>query len=863
MTTPMRQQYLQIKRQYPDTIVLFRLGDFYETFDEDAKIVSQVCDIVLTSRPVGQDQRVPLAGVPHHAVEAYIAKLISAGHKVAIVEQSSDTDIKGLMSREVTNVITPGTVLEPALLDARRNNYLAAVAVSGDHIGIAYADISTGEFATTQFQSDSPVPAVFRELDRLQPAECLIPDNYAALLSGQAATSAMHITLWDAWRFELQNARDALLQQLGVHSLEGFGCAHLPLAIQAAGALVQYLAETRKAALQQLSRLSTYSLDHFMVLDPSTRRNLELLQTIREGKAQGALLGILDHTCAPMGGRLLRRWLSQPLLDLDSLNARLDCVEALAGNTMQRTAIRAVLRQMGDMERLANRAAQFVATPRDLVNLGVSLRQASPLHAAIVALSPTAPGLRSLGESIDDCADLITLLSQALREDAPVRVSAGGIIAPGFSPELDHIKEASQRAKQWISALEVTERERTGIRNLKVGYNKVFGYYIEVTKAQLAHAPEDYIRKQTLVGAERFITPELKEQEALVLNAEERLAELEAQVFRQICEQVAAHTERILRTARAAAELDVYADLAEVASARGYVRPTLDQGSGIDIRGGRHPVVETTLPPGTFVPNDLLLSETQEILLITGPNMAGKSTILRQAALIVLMAQIGSFVPAESATIGLVDRIFTRVGAQDDISAGQSTFMVEMVEVANILNNASPRSLLILDEVGRGTSTYDGISLAWAVVEYIHNHPRLRAKTLFATHYHELTELEDLLPRVKNYNVAVAEQGDQVVFLHKLRRGSADRSYGIHVAQLAGIPKPVLNRAEEILERLESDAGQAGIASRHVIREVQQLSLFAPESPVVAELQDLDILGMSPIEALNKLFELQQKAKAS
>ena len=863
MTTPMRRQYLQIKKQYPDTIVLFRLGDFYETFDEDARIVSQICDIVLTSRPVGQDQRVPLAGVPHHAVEGYIAKLINAGHKVAIVEQSSDSDTKGLMSREVTNVITPGTIMDSSLLDARRNNYLAAVAVTGNHAGIAYADISTGEFATTQLQSESPVSAVFRELDRLQPAECLIPDNYAALLSGQGASDDMHISLCDAWRFELENARSALLEHLGVQSLEGFGCAHLPLAIQAAGALVQYLADTRKSALQQLSRLSTYSLDHFMVLDPSTRRNLELLQTIREGKTQGALLGILDHTSTPMGGRLLRKWLSQPLLDVNSLNSRLDCVEALFHNTVQRTAIRSILRQMGDMERLASRAAQQIATPREMVNLGASLRQAAPLREAASALATSAPRLAPLVEDIDDCADLISLLTQALRDDAPARASAGGIIAPGFSPELDSIKEAAQRAKQWISQLEVSERERTGIKNLKVGYNKVFGYYIEVTKAQLAHAPADYIRKQTLVGAERFITPDLKEQEALVLNAEERLAELEARVFQQVCQQIAAQAERMLRTARASAEVDGYANLAEVAASRGYVRPLLNQEGGIEICGGRHPVVEATLPPGTFVPNDLSLDAAQQILLITGPNMAGKSTILRQAALIVLMAQIGSFVPAESATIGLVDRIFTRVGAQDDISAGQSTFMVEMVEVANILNNASPRSLLILDEVGRGTSTYDGISLAWAVVEYIHNHPRLQAKTLFATHYHELTELEDLLPRVKNYNVAVAEQGDQVVFLHQLRRGSADRSYGIHVAQLAGIPKPVLHRAEEILKRLESEVSEGSIASRRVIKEAQQLPLFPTDSPLVRELHDLDILAMSPIEALNKLFELQQKAKAT
>ncbi len=854
MTTPVRQQYLQIKKQYPNAIVFFRLGDFYETFDEDAKIVSEVCDIVLTSRPVGHNTRVPLAGVPYHAVEGYVARLIAAGYKVAIVEQSAENGTKGLMSREVTEVITPGTVVEPTLLEAKRNNYLAAVIIEGERAGIAYADITTGEFATTQVSHANPTDIVSRELDRLRPAECLIPDGDTALLAKEESWG-ITFSPYDSWRFELENARRVLLEHWQVSSLEGYGCAHLPLAIQAAGAIVQYLGETRKSALSQLTQLTTYSLDTFMVLDPSTRRNLELTQTIREGKTEGALLGVLDRTMTPMGSRMLRRWLNQPLLDLAALQARLDAVQALYGDAALRTSLRATLKAIGDLERLANRAAQQIATPRDLCHLRAALERVPDLAAKAGALHES-----SLAADLDPCEAVVTLLAQAIPADAPATPGAGGAIALGFAPELDNLRAAAQDAKQWIAGLEEQERQRTGIKNLKVGYNKVFGYYIEVTQGQLGRVPPDYIRKQTLVNAERFITPDLKEKEALILTAQERLAELEAQVYRQVCEQVASHATRMLRTARAAAELDVYAALAEVAVNNRYVRPVLNMEERIEIRAGRHPVVELALGAGAFVPNDISITPEEKVLIITGPNMAGKSTILRQVALIVLMAQIGSFVPADSATIGLVDRIFTRVGAQDDISAGQSTFMVEMVEVANILNNATSHSLLILDEVGRGTSTYDGISIAWAVVEYIHNHPRLRAKTLFATHYHELCELANILPRVRNYNVAVVEEGERVVFLHRLLPGGADRSYGIHVAQLAGLPRTVLHRAEEILAELESSASAGPVAPRRIIK-VQQLPLLPTKSQVLADLEKLDVMSMSPLEAINKLYELQQRAK--
>lgn len=861
MTTPMRRQYLQLKKQFPDAILLFRLGDFYETFDRDAQIVSQVCDIVLTSRPVGKNARVPLAGVPHHAVEGYIAKLIHAGYKVAIAEQSDETTHSGLMIRAVTEVITPGTVLEPSLLETTRNNYLAAVIVEKDRAGIAYTDITTGEFATTQIARSDPISVVIRELDRLHPVECLVPDTDDNFLKYLEASNeqGVHFSPYEDWHFELDNARTALLEQFGVASLEGYGCDHLPLAIQAAGAVVQYLRETRKAVLRQMS-LTTYSLDDFMILDPTTRRNLELIQTIRERKAKGALLGVLDLTATPMGSRLLKQWLNRPLLDLARLNARLDAVDTFYRDTATRAHARSILKTLGDMERLANRAAQQIATPRDLLSLQEALQGISELKRVLGGLPESVSALRQAVRDLDACEEVVLLVQQAISPDATARPGAGGIIAAGFSAELDNLRSAAHQAKEWISQLERVERKRTGIKNLRVGYNKVFGYYIEISKAQLKYAPSDYIRKQTLVNAERFITPELKEKEALVLSAEERLIELEMQIYRQVCEQVASYGNRMLRTARAAAELDCYISFAEVAASNRYVRPNLNEGDRIEIIAGRHPVVEQMLGPENFVPNSIVLGPEEKILVITGPNMAGKSTILRSCALIVLMAQIGSFVPADAATIGLVDRIFTRVGAQDDIAAGQSTFMVEMVEVANILNNATSKSLLILDEVGRGTSTYDGISLAWAVVEYIHNHPRLRAKTLFATHYHELTALENILPYVRNYNVAVQEEGDRIVFLHKLVPGSADRSYGIHVAQLAGLPKPVIHRAEEILEQLERQSDGTTIQSGKV-RQAQQLPLFSAKSRVLADLESLDVMSMTPLEALNKLFELQQKAR--
>ncbi len=859
MSTPMRRQYLRIKKEYPDAIVFFRLGDFYETFDEDAKIVAQVCDIVLTSRPVGKGKRVPLAGVPYHSAEGYIAKLIQAGHKVAIVEQVGEVPARGIVDRAVARVVTPGTVVEPTLLDERRNNYLAAIVVEEQQAGLAYADITTGEFAATEWRGKEAHRRLIEELARLAPAEIVTADPQfleryrlpASPLEGVTVTES------EGWPFEPETAQQMLCDHLQVASLEGFGLAGRPLATRAAGGLLHYLAETQRSRLGQLSSLRTYSTAQFMALDAATRRNLELTESLRRGAVQGSLLGVLDATVTGMGGRLLRRWINQPLLDRAQIERRLDAVDAFYKETPTRTRLRTLLKQIADLERLTSRAVQRIARPRDLLGIRRSLETLPDILGLVEPLADRAEALAEL-TTLHRCHDVADLIAQALVDDPPATLGAGGVIRPGFSAELDSIAAASRDAKAWVANLEKRERARTGIKNLKVGYNKVFGYYLEVTKANADRVPPEYIRKQTLVNAERYITPELKEYESLILNAQERITDLEGRIYSQVQDQVAAASERLLAVGRALARLDVYAALAEVALTNRYVRPILRDDDELHIVAGRHPVVEVTQREDPFVPNDTHFSQEERILIITGPNMSGKSTLLRQVALIVLMAQIGSFVPADEAQVGLVDRIFTRIGAQDEISAGQSTFMVEMIETANLLNHATPRSLLILDEVGRGTSTYDGISIAWAVVEHIHNHPRLGCRTLFATHYHELTQLADLLPHVRNYNVAVAEENGQVVFLRHIVPGGADRSYGIHVAQLAGLPKPVIRRAQEILEELEQEARAPGSARQRTV-EVRQLPLFGMSDPVVEELRNLDVSAMSPLEAITKLYELQQK----
>ena len=848
--TPIRQQYLDIKRKYPETILFFRLGDFYETFDEDAEIASRELDIVLTSRPVAKGVRIPMAGIPHHAVENYLARLIEKGYHVAICEQVGDQPVKGLFPREVVRVVTPGTVIEPGLLPGDRNNYLTAVVIQENSAGLASVDITTGEFIATEIEAED-LPTILRgELVRLHPAEILLPDN-TPLNDGLPFS----LTRWPAWRFEPGRCADALLRQFQVGALDGYGLRNLALATRAAGAIIQYLAETQPAALKLLEGLSTYTLSEFMTLDAATRRNLELTETIRSGEVQGSLLSVLDHTSTPMGKRLLRQWVSKPLLDIDAIQQRLDGVAFLVENGLLRAELRSALHELADLERLVSRVISGHALPRDLVAIRSTLQSLPD----VLTLFPTFPtALESILHHLDPCQAELHLLEDAIAEEPPATLANTGIILAGYSDELDSVIEASRHAREWIANLEAVERERTGIKSLKVGYNKVFGYYIEITHSNTTQAPPEYIRKQTLVNAERYITPEMKEYETLVLNAEERIHEIEVRLFRQVCAQLAAGSTHLMETSRSLSELDVLASLAETAALNNYTRPELSPDGLLEIHDGRHPVVERMLSGERFVPNDAIFEEGEIVRLITGPNMSGKSTFLRQAALIVLMAQMGSFVPARKACIGLVDRIFTRIGAQDEIHAGQSTFMVEMIETANILHHATNRSLLILDEIGRGTSTYDGVSIAWAVVEYIHNHPRLRARTLFATHYHELTQLGDLLPGVRNYNVAVSEADGKVVFLRKIIPGAADRSYGIHVAQLASLPQPVIQRASEILIQLEASSGKAVKIDPHA---AQQMALFPETNPLLDELKDLDINTLSPIEALNKLYEWQRKYK--
>jgi DNA mismatch repair protein MutS len=850
--SPVRQQYLDIKAQHEEAIVFFRLGDFYETFDEDAQVVSKELDIVLTSRNVAKGVRVPMAGIPHHAAENYLSRLIERGYHVAICEQVGTEPVNGLMPREVVRIITPGTVVEPGLLPDDGNNYLAALVLGEEHAGVAYVDITTGEFAATEFSGAGLLGAARSELNRLHPAELLLPDTLA-IDDHENGFPGFH-TAWPGWRFEPGRCEEALKSHFEVASLDGYGLKGKSWAVRAAGGILQYLRETQPAALKLFTAISSYSLNEFMVLDANTRRNLELTETIRGGKLKGSLLGILDLTVTPMGGRLLRQWVNRPLLEIEPILARQQAVTVFFDDGLLRAELRTALKPLNDLERLTNRVVGGSAMPRDLVAIRETLQRLPGLHGL---LPRNHSGLAKTVGRFTDCADQHTLLKAALADEPPATMQNVGVIRPGYSEELDGVVEASRFAREWISQLEGVERERLGIKSLKVGYNKVHGYYIEITKSNSHLAPENYIRKQTLVNAERYITPEMKDYESQVLNAEERIHEIELRLFKELCVQLAAESEALLETARVLGEIDVLTTLAEVAAVGGYVCPEVVPEDVLEIVDSRHPVVEHTLRGGErFVPNDVIFTEGERIRIITGPNMSGKSTYLRQVALIALLAQMGSYVPADKARIGLVDRIFTRIGAQDEIHSGQSTFMVEMVETANILNHATERSLLVLDEIGRGTSTYDGVSIAWAVVEYIHNHPELRAKTLFATHYHELTQLSELLPGVHNYNVAVSEADGKVVFLHKIIPGGADRSYGIHVGQLAGLPKPVVQRASEILRQLEATSGSAVKINPEAAK---QIALFPETNPLVDELKKIDINELSPMEALNKLYEWQKK----
>ena len=879
MTTPIRRQYLDIKRRYPHAIVFFRLGDFYETFDDDAKLCARELEITLTSKPMGKNLRVPLAGIPHHALDGYLAKLISKGYKVAICEQMEDpATAKGLVDRQVVRVVTPGTVLEGSLLDERANNYLAALAFAPDApvrraggaptdrfaVGVAYVDVSTGEFAAAEVSAAQ----LAAELARLRPAELLVAEG----LDLPAGVEAPVTRLEPYW-LDPDEADRALREHFRVASLEAFGLRDSPRAAAAAGAVLRYVQENQRASLAAITALRTYNPTSHMVLDAQTRRNLELFTGGREGKREGSLLGVLDQTRTTMGARLLRRWVGQPLLDITVLQDRQHLVTFFFAEGLRRGSLREALRAMPDLERLVGRIGAGIASPREVVALRRGLEGVEALREALAEESAAGPGDEPAAPSgspagkllarLRPCEDVAGLIADAIADDPGATLEQGEVVRAGFSPELDQLRSLTRDVRRFVAEMEAQEKTRTGIKSLKVGYNKVFGYYIEVSRANLSLVPEDYQRRQTLVNAERFITSQLKEYESQILNARERIAELESAVFRQVCAQVAAAADRILALAAAVAEADTTSGLAEAAVRHHYVRPELTDDDEIAIKDGRHPAVELALGEGGFVPNDTLLSNSEsQIVVLTGPNMAGKSTYLRQVALIVLLAQVGSYVPASFARIGLVDRIFTRIGAQEDLARGESTFMVEMLETASILHNATPRSLIILDEIGRGTSTYDGLAIARAVVEYLHSHADRAAKTLFATHYHELVELAAFLPRVKNHNVAVTEEGGRVVFLRKIVPGGSDRSYGIHVAELAGLPRAVIQRAAEVLSVLEASHDGRAAPSRGRRRQpAEQLPLFAGPSPLLEELAGLDVDSLTPLQAITKLYELRERAR--
>lgn len=867
-TTPMMRQYLEIKADYPDAILFFRLGDFYEMFLDDAVTASRVLDITLTSRNKGSAEEVPLCGIPYHSCQPYIARLIEQGYKVAICEQVEDPKTaKGIVRREVVRVITPGLVVDSDTLQPKENNYLLALAAGeGDRWGMAVLDITTGEFRTTEVQG---VEGVRSELASSNPREVLLPeaeedDVLPRLLAGALADRV--VNRLPAWVYEPDRAREEICRYFRAGSLEPFGCAELPAAVLAAGAVLHYLEETQKGGVPQVRTLQTYHNQDFMVLDDATRRNLELTATLYDGGRKGSLLGVLDRTMTAMGGRKLRHWIHHPLVDVKQIGARLDAVAELADRSLVRLDLRAALDGIYDLERLSARIAMANANAKDLVALRASLERLPALAEELSALEATL--MADLAGQVDPLDDVKELIATAIVDDPPFVLREGGIIRDGFHEELDELRQVAREGKGWIARLEQEERKRTGISTLKVRFNKVFGYYIEVTRTHLDRVPEDYQRKQTLANAERYITPVLKEYEDKVLGAEERLVDLEYQLFQEVRQQVAAQGARIQGTAGALAAVDVLAALAEVAGTRGYVRPRVDDSGVLRIVEGRHPVVETMNLAERFVPNDVELDTREhQLLIITGPNMAGKSTFMRQVALIVLLAQMGSMVPAKEATIGVVDRIFTRVGASDNLARGQSTFMVEMTETANILNHATAKSLVILDEIGRGTSTFDGVSIAWAVAEYLHDHAPVAAKTLFATHYHELTELAVTRERVKNYNIAVKEWNDQIIFLRKIVKGGASHSYGIQVGRLAGLPEAVIARAKEILGNLEAGEfvreGMPRLARSHRARPEPppnpQLSLFAGGAdPLRQRLDEVEVSVLTPLEALNLVDELKK-----
>ena len=864
--TPMMQQYLNIKDQYKDCIMFFRLGDFYEMFFRDAEVASRELEITLTGKDCGLEERAPMCGVPFHAADGYIARLVSKGYKVAICEQVEDPALaKGIVKRDVVRVVTPGTVTDTAMLDDRKNNYLMSVCRNGNFFGLAAVDITTGDFYATRITWGNTKGKLMDEIARFMPSELVVNSEFnedTELLNLLNLRFSIYISGYDNCAFEYGNAKETLKLHFENLSLN---LSEYDISINASGALLKYLDMTQKVNLSHIQNFNSYNIEEYMILDAATRRNLELTETMREKSKRGSLLWVLDKTMTSMGGRLLRKWIEQPLVNIGDIQLRLDAVDEFKNRFMARMEIRELLRRVYDIERLMGKVVLGSVNCRDFIALRNSIGQIPYIKNIMIDFE--AEYNRYCYEQLDNLEDVCQLIEAAIIEDPPVTIKEGGIIKTGYNTEVDKLRQASTQGKDWIAALEAEEKEKTGIKNLKVGFNRVFGYFIEVTKSNFSLVPEEYIRKQTLANCERYITPELKEIEDNILGAEEKIVQLEYSLFLEVKEAIAAQLTRIKSTSKALAELDALASLAEVADREGYCMPEVTATDEIHIVDGRHPVVEKMTEKSCFVPNDTVLDMGEDRLaVITGPNMAGKSTYMRQTALIVLMAQIGSFVPATSAKIGLVDRIFTRVGASDDLASGQSTFMVEMSEVANILMNASQRSLLILDEIGRGTSTFDGLSIAWAVIEYIVNKGNLGCRTLFATHYHELTELEGKLTGIKNYCITVKEKGEDVIFLRKIIRGGADGSYGIQVARLAGVPQPVIDRAKEILNELDAaDINKNGKA-RRVKKQVEgQLDFFeaaakaSAHNEVLEDIKKIDISRLTPIDAMNILYELQRK----
>ena len=875
--TPMMKQYMQTKEEYKDCILFYRLGDFYEMFFDDALTASKELEITLTGKNCGLEERAPMCGIPYHAVDSYLNRLVSKGYKVAICEQVEDPKTaKGIVKREVIRVVTPGTNLDTQGLDETKNNYIMCIVYMADRYGLSVADVTTGDYLVTELDSQTKL---MDELYKFMPSEIVC--NEAFYMSGldlDDLKNRLHMAIYslEAWYFDDALCRETLQEHFKVASLEGIGLSDYECGMIASGALLKYLEETQKNSLSHMSRLTRYATGNYMVLDSATRRNLELVETLREKQKRGSLLWVLDKTKTAMGARTLRKYVEQPLIDKKSIVKRLDAVAELKDNAICREEIREYLNPVYDLERLVGKITYQSANPRDLIAFQSSLSMLPSVKCILKDMESDL--LKEIYEELDPLEELCDLVGRAIQEEPPLAMKEGGIIKDGYNEEVDRLRKAKSEGKNWLADLETKEREKTGIKNLRIRYNKVFGYYLEVTNSFKDLVPDYYTRKQTLANAERYIIPELKELEDTILGAEDKLCALEYELYCEVRNTIAAELTRIQRTAKAVAKLDVIASLALVAERNNYVRPKINEKGVIDIRDGRHPVVEKMIPNDMFIANDTYLDDKkQRISIITGPNMAGKSTYMRQAALIVLMAQLGSFVPASSANIGLVDRIFTRVGASDDLASGQSTFMVEMNEVANILRNATSKSLLILDEIGRGTSTFDGLSIAWAVVEYISNSKLLGAKTLFATHYHELTELEGKISNVNNYCIAVKEKGDDIVFLRKIVKGGADKSYGIQVAKLAGVPDPVINRAKEIVEELVTaditgkvkDIAVQGSETKKKTQkkldevDLTQFSLFdtVKDDDVLNELKELDISHMTPMDAMNKLYQLQNKLR--